>query len=248
MVNEQQLGDALSRELHELVRELSPRPDLADHVIRRRRDGRRRGRVAGVGAGIVAIAAAVVVTLGSSGTPGSTQLGSAHLRLASYTFRLPRGAHAVSATPAACAVGAAVVYIPDPGEGVSNPDQPAIAKAVTANGGCVSMLLTDPYTSGAANAPKEPNYPVDQQQVQIGSYTGTIGTYAIIGADMTFHGVPVPSGTRQTVLNLTLPTSGGQVQDLQVAAAGITEQQLVSIVSSGLTPQQSGSTTPATSK
>lgn len=237
MVNDQQLGDALSHELHELVSGLSTRRDLVDGALRQRRASRRRARLAGAGSGIAAVAAALVVALASSGTPGSAQLGSAQLRLASYTFRLPRGAHAASTTPAACAVGAWVGYLPGAGEGVSAAGQPTIAQAVTTNGGCVSMLLTDPYTPGAANAPSEPFSTVDEHQVQVDSHTATIGTYEIIGSGMTFHGVPVPSGIRQTVLNLHLPASGGQVQDLQVAVAGITEQQLISIVSSGLTPQ-----------
>lgn len=84
---------------------------------------------------------------------------------------------------------------------------------------------------------------IDQHPVQIGSDSGTVGTYEFLGSpNTTVHGVKMPSGTRNTVLNLQLPTSDGQVQDLQVAVAGITEQQLVWIVSSGLNPQDSPAT------
>ena len=225
-----------------------PRLTTGTRPTARRRPRRPRLlRFAGVAAGIAAIAAAITVTLGGSGTTGPAPLGPSQLRLASFTFHLPRNSHAVSSTPAACAIGGYVVYTPGPGEGASNAHQPAIAEAVTGNGGCVSMLLTNPYTPGAANAPR-PAFPViDQHPVQIGSDSGTIGTYEFLGgSNTTVHGVKIPSGTRDTELNLQIPTSDGQVQDLQVAVAGITEQQLVSIVSSGLNPQQSGSTTSTT--
>ena len=102
------------------------------------------------------------------------------------------------------------------------------------------MLLTAPYTPGAANAPSQAFPVVDQHPVQIGSYTATVGTAAVVGSasdgssDLTMNGVSVPSGTTHEFLTLHLPASGGQVQDLQVAVAGISEQQLVAIVSSGL--------------
>ena len=240
MISDQQLGDALSRELHELAGQLTPAPNLADRVIRRRRAGRRRARLSGVGGVIAALAVAAVLTFGRSGTPAQTQLGQSRLRLASYTFKLPRRAHAVSATPAACAIGAVVTYNAAPGGSPSSPQQPTIAQAVTANGGCVSMLLTAPYTPGGANAPSEAFPVLDQHPVQIGPYTGTVGTAEVVGSgsngssDLTINGVSVPSGTTHQFLTLHLPAKGGQIQDLQVAVAGISEQQLVAIVSSGL--------------
>jgi hypothetical protein len=243
MISDQQLGDALSRQLHDLAGELTPEQNLADRVIRRRRAGRRRARLSGVGGVIAALVAAAVLTVGGSGTPAQTQLGQSQLRLASYTFKLPRRSHAVSATPAACAIGAVVTY-EAPGASPSNPQQPMIAQAVTDNGGCVSMLLTAPYTPGAANAPDEAFPVVDQHPVQIGSYAGTVGTAEVVGSagdgssDLTINGVSVPSGTTHQFLTVHLPTSDGQVQDLQVAVAGISEQQLVAIVSSGLTQSQ----------
>jgi hypothetical protein len=109
-------------------------------------------------------------------------------------------------------------------------------------------MLTNPYTPGAANAPREPFPVVDQHAIQIGSYTGTVGTYEVIGrgatpgSDMTFNGVSVPNGTQHVALTLQLPASGGQTQDLQVAVAGISEQQLISIVSSGLTTPSTNTT------
>jgi hypothetical protein len=242
MIDDQQLGVALSRQLHELVGELAPQPDLADRVIRRRRVGRRRARFASAGASVAGLAAAAVVTLGGSAPSTQTQLGQSQLRLSSYTFRLPDRAHAVSATPAACAIGAYVAYEATPGTGPSNPQQPTIAQAVTGSGGCVSMLLTAPYAPGAANAPHEAFPVMDQHPVQIGPYTGTVGTAEVLGSsNLTMNGISVPSGTTHQFLTVHLPASGGQVRDLQVAVAGISEQQLVAIVSSGLNPYQAGS-------
>lgn len=233
MVTDQELGDALRKALHQRTGALTPRADLADVVIRRRRTGQLKARLGGTGAAVAVTAAMAAVVLGSQSS-GLTPLGPGHLQLAGYSFQLPQGAHVVSATPAACAIGAGVTYSSAPSEGVSNTSQPAIAQAVTSAGGCVSMLLTDPYTPGAANAPSEPFPVVDQHQVQIGSDTGTIGTYQVIGADMTFNGVPVPSGTEHVSLNIEIPTTNGQVEDLDIAAAGISEQQLLAIASSGI--------------
>jgi hypothetical protein len=245
VINDQQLGDAFRQALREPIEALSPPADLADRIIRQRRSGRRRTGLAGTGVAVAALAITIAVILGGH-APGAARLGSARLRVASYTFKLPRGAHAVaaSAAPAACAIGAYVVYTPGAGGGTSTADQPTIAQAVTSNGGCVSMLLTNPYTPGAADAPREAFPVVDQHAVQIGSDPGTVGTYEIVGGPgLTFNGVPVPSGTRQTVLNLQISASGGLTQDLQVAVAGISEQQLVSIVSSGLTSQPTNANT-----
>jgi hypothetical protein len=244
VVNDQQLGDALRNALHQHMDALAPRADLADVVIRRRRAGQLKARLGGTGAA-VAVTAAVAAVVLSSQSSDLTPLGQGHLRLAGYSFQLPQGAHAVSATPAACAIGAGVTYSSAPSEGVSDTSQPAIAQAVTSGGGCVSMLLTDPYTPGAANAPSQPFPVVDQHQVQIGSDAATIGTYQVIGADMTFNGVPVPSGTEHVSLNVEIPTNNGQVQDLDIAAAGVSEQQLLAIATSGLAAD---ATSPATGR
>jgi hypothetical protein len=241
MADDQQWGDALADVLHHPAGMLTPRSDLADQIIAQRRAGRRRTGLAATGAVAGAVAIGLTV-LALTQSPSAVTLGRAQLHIASYTSRLPRGAHAVSgaATPAACAIGAGVAYTPGSGEGASDTDQPSVAQAVTSNGGCVSMLLTDPYVSGAANAPREPFPVVDQHTVQLGSYTGIVGTYEIVGAgltpgsDPTFNGVPVPSGTRHVVLTVELPASNGETQDLQIAVAGISEQQLVSIAASGL--------------
>ena len=238
MLTDEQLADSLSQALHDRTATLFPQPDLADQVIRRRRATRRRTQIGATAASSLVIATAAVA-LGIFSSGHSIRIGASELHLAGYAFKLPRG---VQATPAACAIGAAVDYIPGPGEGASSAGQPAIAHAVTVNGGCVSMLLSDPYTPGAANAPSEPFDTIDQHSVEIGSYTGTVGTYAVIGSGITFNGTPVPSGTRHVVLSVDLPASGDEVRELQVAVAGISEQQLVSLVTSGLQTTMTSST------
>jgi hypothetical protein len=44
----------------------------------------------------------------------------------------------------------------------------------------------------------------------------------------------IPDGTTQSELTLQVPVAGGQVEHLMFAAEGLSQQQLVSIVSSGL--------------
>ena len=244
MVNDQELGDALRDALHQRMDAVAPPADLADIVISRGRAQQRKTRLGGSGAAVLIAAAAAAVLL-SSQSSGLAPLGPGHLRLAGYSFELPQGAHTVSATPAACAIGAGVTYPTAPSDGVSETQQPAIAQAVTSAGGCIAMLLTDPYTPGAANAPSEPFPVVDQHQVQIGSDAATIGTYQVIGTDMTFNGVPVPSGTEHVSLNIEIPTTNGQVEDLDIAAAGVSEQQLLAIATSGLAAD---ATSPASSQ
>ena len=247
MITDEQLADALSKAFRDLSTERALSPDLADRIVYRGRAARRRARLAaGVATGALVLVVGLVVLM--SGRPAPlAHTSQTQLRLASYTFKLPAGAHAVPATPSACALGAGVIYLPGPGEGASRADQPPIASAVTSAGGCVSMILTNPYVAGAPNAPEEPFPAIDKQSVQIGSYIGTLGTYEIIGSDMTINGVPIPSGTQQVVLNLQIPAQGGEIRDLQVAAAGITEQQLVSIVTSGLSAQPGDTANLATS-
>jgi hypothetical protein len=51
---------------------------------------------------------------------------------------------------------------------------------------------------------------------------------------MTYEGISIANGTTQSELALQIPVTGGQMEDLVFAAEGLSRQQLVSIVSSGL--------------
>jgi hypothetical protein len=239
MLTDEQIGDVLSRELSELTGDISPRADLADRVVSARR-GRRRRTQAAAGSSLVAAAAVAGVALGTGGSSRAPRLAAAKLHLASYRFTMPRGsrvadADAVAATSPSCAMGAFIVYTSGPNEGATSADQPAIQNAVTSSGGCVSMLLTDPFTPGAANAPRPFFYPVQTSSVTIDGDSGTVGTYEVLGGSgLTIHGVPVTNGTENTELFLQIPTTNGQVRELEVAAAGVSESQLQAIVASGL--------------
>lgn len=260
MLSDQQLSDELGRALQDRTSDLAPRPDLIERVVRQARTGRRRVRIA---AATATVAALVVGGVAFAGAQSSGLGQPGHLRLDSYTFRLPHGAHAASAhdmteTSAACAAVSVdgVSYAPEPNgsfspnDGASTANQPAIADAVTANGGCVSALLTNPYTPGTADTPGAGfAIPSDPHSVMISGYSGTVETAYVQGAgvtpgsEMTMDGVSVPSGTQFVSLTLHIPAGGGQVQTLQVAAAGISEQQLASIVSSGLSSPASTTAT-----
>jgi hypothetical protein len=241
MLDEPTLDDDLGRELHALVDDLQPRAGLADAAIARRRSTRRR---AGVGAGglgaAAAVSAGVVIALGSGSSPA--RLGHSELHLAAYKFALPRDATTAAATPAACALGTFVTYPNDPdqspdrpGVGASAPDQPAISSAVTGQGGCVSMLITDPYTPGSDLTPS-PAFPeLNTSPIMVDGDSGTIGTQEFLGGENdTINGVHVPSGTTDNELTLTIPAADGQDQLLVVTAAGISQSELQSIVVSGL--------------
>ena len=117
-------------------------------------------------------------------------------------------------------------------------DEPAIASAADQAGGCVAMGFTMPYTPGAPDAPLVLTKPEANQPVEVDGYQGWAGAWTWTGND--FNGIPTLSGTTQQVLNLTVPAPGGQVQDLTIAAMGISEAQLLSIVVSGLTSPTTG--------
>jgi hypothetical protein len=240
MQDERQLGDTLTREFHELVGGLEPRAGLADAAIARRRSTRRR---AGIGVGglgaAAAVSAGVVLAFGSGAAPA--RLGHSELHLAAYRFALPRDATTDAATPAACALGAAVAHPNDPdqttdepGTGVSAADQPAIASAVTGQGGCVSMLLTDPYTPGSDLSPAPLLEEPDASPITVDGDSGTLGTQEFQGSGWDGQGTLIPNGTTNNELTLTIPAADGQDQMLVVTAAGVSQSELESIVASGL--------------
>lgn len=228
-INDDELERALSGELRALVSDLSPRPDLYERVVSQHARQRRTFRAGAAGAAM-AVAAAVIISLSPGAGNGTT---GPQLKLAAYSLRLPAGYRHLAATSAACNPQAFVLDPGSSGQSPSDLDQPAVVSAATANGGCVSMLLSASYTPGASDAPVLPGSE-DASPVQIGSYQGTVGTDTWIGRDMTLNGIPVASGTKQLIVNLDVPGDGGQVQDLEIAAEGLSQQQLISILSSGL--------------
>ncbi len=231
MQTDDQLTATLSEQLHSLVADLSPRTDFADRVVRRGRTRRRRNHIVAVGA---LLAGSLAVTIGGLSATHGPRLGHRGLRLASYHFLLPRDTSAVAATPADCALRATVAS-PDLSaiSGGTEPSQSAVASAVLGDGACVSMLLTAPYAAGDPTAPK-PAFPVlDQTPISINGDSGTVGTYEFIGSASNGQGTDL-NGAQNVELALDIPAGDGQQQLLLVAAAGVSEQQLESIVASGL--------------
>lgn len=233
MLTDETLERALRGALHDLTEDVEPDPQIGDAVLERHARQRRRARAA-QGAGALAAltaAAALVVVLATGGTAAPR---AQQLTLASFKLRLPARSHVLAPGSHVCLP--AVVMYPStnvPSSGPANPAEPQVASAAMADGGCVSVLLTAPFTPGSADAPT-PFNDIDAQPVQIAGYDGTIGTATWTGGDMTYQGITIPDGTTQSELTLKVPAAHGQVEDLLFAAEGLSRQQLVSIVSSGL--------------
>jgi hypothetical protein len=103
------------------------------------------------------------------------------------------------------------------------------------------VLLTSAFTPGSFGAPTPFMDEQSAKPVQIGSYQGTAGPATWIGSDMSYKGIAIPSGTTQSIISLEVPAAGGKLEDLVFAAEGVSEQQLISIVSSGLTAANTAS-------
>jgi len=232
MLTDDTLERALRGALHDLTDEVEPDPQLCDAVVERHARRRRRARTAqGAGALAALTAAALAIVLAAGGTAGPR---APQLALASFKLRLPARSHVLAPGSHVCLP--AVVMYPStdvPSSGPANPAEPEVASAAMGHGGCVSVLLTAPFTPGSAGAPTPMN-DTDTQPVEIAGYHGTIGSVTWTGGDMTYDGISIPDGTTQSVLTLEVPAAHGQVEDLLLAAEGLSRQQLVSIVSSGL--------------
>jgi hypothetical protein len=247
-VNDDVAENALRAQFHEMVVGVTARSDVFE-LIQTKRRRQRRTRVAGASATVLlAIVVAVSLSLGlapssphkvsASGSPhhnpssyGSTPRGTL-IRLDALTIRLPSGYRVVKSATAYCDLGAVGYSWPAPtAQGMKTtaspePQYPAIQTAATADGGCVSMLLTPPGSVGSAGLPGLIN-PSTESALQVGPYSGIVGTpqYTL--------GTP-PAGSSEIVLEVQIPSTAGQAQELVVATAGLTQDQLVSIVSQGL--------------
>ncbi|HTU97515.1 MAG TPA: hypothetical protein VMF14_16835 [Solirubrobacteraceae bacterium] len=237
MLSDDTLERDLRGALHDLVGDVDPDPHIGDVVLAHHARSRRRSRAArgaGALAAMIAVAGLVVaLTAGQTSTPGQAQL-----TLAAFHLRLP--AHSRVLAPGSHICLPAIVSYPGtsvPSDGPTNPTESKVVSAATGDGGCVSVLLTAPFTPGSASAPT-PFNDANPTPVTIAGFDGTIGTVTWQGGDMTYDGVSIPDGTTQSELTLQVPAAGGQVEDLVFAAEGLSRQQLVSIVSSGLSAPQ----------
>jgi len=190
--------------------------------------GRRlRARVA-VAAVVVAVTAGAIaapVVLSSSGSrdPGPV------LQLDSYRLRLPLSYRLVDSVSAACPAAIVTYHMsaktPVP---PSDPAQPNVVAAASAAGGCVSMLLSSPFRPGSADSPYVPGADGPRAtHVAIRGYHAAVAAYEWLGTGNM-------AGVSEEYLDITVPTPGGQAQDLVFASVGLSRSALVSLVSRNL--------------
>jgi hypothetical protein len=186
--------------------DVTPRAGLADLVIARHRKGRRR-RFAGV-FGLFVVFAGIGVPIGVAGTSGGTlaRSGPVALRLGAYTLTLPARYHLGDAGAPACAAAAV------PGLRAA-----AAPQAAAASGVCVLMFLAPSFSPGHA----DPNVPRGATEVTIGRSRAWLAP----------HG---DARNRAALLVIEGDAVGGQIRDLVIGASGLSQDALVSLVSSGL--------------
>jgi hypothetical protein len=199
---------------------------------------------------VVALGAGAPLALSVAHWPSA---GGTTVRLASFSLRLPRGYHKMADPAPDC--GLILDYVwpfqPTPTSPPAPPDmvsqqkmvvsQPKIATAVDKAGGCVYIAASWTFTPGTGAGPQIFPTPSYRTALHIDGYHGWIGSvdWAQLPGPHQLWVVPKggfepwPTGTEQ-VLDLTVPDRYGQVQDFTVAAKGISQPELVSIVSSGL--------------
>jgi hypothetical protein len=90
--------------------------------------------------------------------------------------------------------------------------------AAVASGACLVMLLAPPFIS---STPGDPNLPRDARPVTLGHYRAWLSP----------HGYWRPGGAT-VVIERAEP--GGRLQDLVITSAGLSQPEMVSLVSAGL--------------
>ena len=235
MSTDQQLADELSGILREQTRDIPLSADLAERVIRQRRKGQARVRAAtAVSLVVAAVVSATVVLSGVRAPAGMAR--HPRLRLAGYAFRLPVGARVVSSANGACLLAFTVIENTASIGSAPEAKQPAIASAVTRDGGCVSMLLTGAHRPYPPSARRGWFPGVRRHRVRIRGYAAEIGISHTVGVevDLKKSGLTHKTELENIDLDLRLPAGDGRWRDLLIAAAGVSEQQLIAIVASGL--------------
>ena len=160
--------------------------------------GSRRG-----GATLGTAIAGIGVLLGAIGAPGGRS--PVQLHVSSYTLTLPGRYH--------------VARLAQP---ISGASQQKVAAAAAADGRCVSMQLTAPFSPGASG---DPNIPRGAPEVPVGPY----------------HAWLIPGGcsvriplNRQHRLVIEMSAPHGQIQDLVIGASGLSPAALTSLVARNL--------------
>jgi hypothetical protein len=224
-----------------------PPAGVLQKTVRRYRRWRLRRHLL-IAAPGVALAASLGVALGVSGvlSPGSggSRSNALHLsdhhaiHLANYTFPLPKGYAVTSATTATCPVvllmtrpappptmpkistGSTVwspPVIAQPYSASSSSSTAHMAAGAGSDGGCLAMELSVPF----APTQSTPNpYVTGSQEVDVAGDTGwlTVANY--------------DKGMVQ--LTVAVPQADGQMRDLVVGSSGLSKNQLVTVVTQGL--------------
>lgn len=215
-----------------------PSPGFVEATVRRYRRWRLRRRLMLASPALVLAAVGVVAGLGGfgGGQPGvNPETGVASMRLARFSFPLPKDFRLASVETSACR--ALVVFkgtppsVP-PSTGAhpyTPPDEPQqylpsssaatanMAAAASTDRGCLLMALTVPFTSTQATANP---YVASGQKVDVDGYTGWLTTTNAT------HGV--------VQLTVELPEGSGNFQDLGIGARGLSAATLLTVVSQGL--------------
>lgn len=188
--------------------------------------------------------AAAMIALGAAvGAPISLSTGehqsTTNLKLASYSFRLPGRYHLSTATSATCSP---MLVWGETGDMTGQASTPGYASGVSASasaaGGCLTMVLAPPYTPTQEwPDPETVVSSSDGQAVQVGPYNALVRTGPVIYTAANGYG---PS---ETILDVQIPLSGGTQQDLVVAEQGLSQSQLISLVSQGLSGTSGSPTT-----
>ncbi len=224
-----------------------PAPSAGDFekAVRRFRRWRLRRRLLVATPG-VAVAASFGVALGLSGVsgPGPGRSSSSHayhlsihdgIRLANYTFPLPSGFHVTASVTQACQAVVRFAERFNSTAGISaetllkdtgtwSYTTVKIASAASANGGCVRMALTGLFTPTVVTG--DPSYLLTEssssRRVDVAGHIGWLTTR------QTNDGQPVLQ------LTVELPQADGRMRDLGVGSSGLNANELLAIVSQGL--------------
>jgi hypothetical protein len=199
--------------------------------------------------GAAGIACIVGVALAFAlGTGGPPARDGATMRVASYSFHLPRGYRLVDTSSGLSCV-MSMEYIGPNGsstgatQGSTLPYSSGIESAASGSGGCIAMLLDPSYTP-TATTPDPEAIGSALTPVAVGSYKGFVETVTLgaghpgtVGTGI-LRLIQVPHGSqgppRYTNLFVEISIGNGQVRDLVVSASGLSQSALIGIVATGL--------------